>query len=76
MQPDELNIQHCLGSFLTPEFNSPSQITPILIATHASVKKVVTCSRWMAILSQKDKNNNNYFLKKPNNEKKTSNILK
>jgi hypothetical protein len=39
-------------------------------ATHASIKKVVTCSRKMAILSKKDINNNNYFLKKPKNEKK------
>jgi hypothetical protein len=29
------------------------------IATHASVQKVVTCSRQMAILSHKEKNNKN-----------------
>jgi hypothetical protein len=39
------------------------------IATHASVKKVVTCSRYMAILSHKEKNNNNKKLKNNINEK-------
>jgi hypothetical protein len=39
------------------------------IATHASVQKVVTCSRKMAILSHKEKNNNNKNLKKTINEK-------
>jgi hypothetical protein len=40
--------------YCNPGYKSGAIHSNTTIATHASVKKVVTCSRWMAILRKKE----------------------